>query len=536
MVLILQPPSFLETTFGTTNTAYIPQSADSFDPTDRLLSIGNGTGIGFESDAFTILKNGKTGVGYDNFETTAFDSLLQVNGSILSANLPSTQDDSGTFAPVNFLYTDSNGKFLSAPLASLSAIKWYAENVTAPTTAPVATGIGSIALGDESEALASSMFVYGKQAGFGATNAFNSNFIGAGAGYDATFAAYSNFFGLQAGSGAAFADYSNFIGYQSGNNATNANVSNFIGYQSGDSATDAEYSTFIGSQAGQSAITANNSIFIGNGAGIADTVDNSLNGTSILIGDDTSTGGFSNSIALGKGATNTSTNQLMIGSTTSPINTLILTGSGGNTCILDVTVASPSCSSDETLKTNITDLTSTLDILSKVKTVTYNWKNYPTKGMQIGFLAQDLEQYFPEVVTLAPNGYKTVSYGGLTPILTKAIQELNIKLTTLPDTTTPNTFRDSLIAWLGDVGNGITELFAGKVRTNELCVGNTCLNENQIQQILQYTNTNINTNTQIETVSTPTPVISDNTTETTPTIPDGSDTAPVIENIETPTM
>jgi hypothetical protein len=71
-------PSFLETAFGTTNTAYIPQSVDSFDPADRLLSIGNGIGIGSESDAFTILKNGQTGIAIDNFEANTNGNIFQV--------------------------------------------------------------------------------------------------------------------------------------------------------------------------------------------------------------------------------------------------------------------------------------------------------------------------------------------------------------------------------------------------------------------------------------------------------------------------
>ena len=54
----------------------------------------------------------------------------------------------------------------------------------------------------------------------------------------------------------------------------------------------------------------------------------------------------------------------------------------------------------------------------------------------------------------------------------------------------PNTWRDSLIAWFGNVGNGIHDLYAkvfhaDRVETQQLCVGATCLNETQVQQILQ---------------------------------------------------
>lgn len=304
------------------------------------------------------------------------------------------------------IVTDGNG-LLSWQNAG-GSLQWYAENATAPATAPIATGTGSIALGDGAEALSSNMFVYGENAGQGvsngqqsnflgssagnsATNANNSNFLGSGAGENATNANNSNFFGSKSGESATNASESNFIGEQAGNgatdasnsnfigrsagvNATNANNSNFLGNRAGQNATNAVFSNFIGNEAGYDATNAefsnflggnagngatdasnsffvgqnagaynlggsglgtqnaNNSIFIGNNAGYfaADnTLDNSTGGTSILIGDDTSTGGFSNSIAIGKGATNTATNEFMVGSSTSPIDTMKIIGTGG---------------------------------------------------------------------------------------------------------------------------------------------------------------------------------------------------------------
>jgi hypothetical protein len=72
--------SYVETALGTQNTLYTPISATSFEPTDRLLVVGNGDVV--QSDAFTILKNAKVGIDIDNFETTTSDAKLQVNGYI----------------------------------------------------------------------------------------------------------------------------------------------------------------------------------------------------------------------------------------------------------------------------------------------------------------------------------------------------------------------------------------------------------------------------------------------------------------------
>ena len=84
----------LETVLGFNNTVYIPQDNvtnnllnDMTIPinTDRILTIGNGKGVGslpINSDALTLLRNGKLAVGIDNFETTKSDAKVQINGGI----------------------------------------------------------------------------------------------------------------------------------------------------------------------------------------------------------------------------------------------------------------------------------------------------------------------------------------------------------------------------------------------------------------------------------------------------------------------
>ena len=152
----------------------------------------------------------------------------------------------------------------------------------------------------------------GQDAGYQATNANHSNFFGTSAGQSATDASDANFFGQNAGNGALSAVGSNFFGPDAGSSATNASRSNFFGDSAGQNSVNASYSNFLGYRAGENAPNAANSIFIGQRAGFNDVVNNTVSGTSILIGDDTSTGGFSNSIVLGANATNTASNQLYI--------------------------------------------------------------------------------------------------------------------------------------------------------------------------------------------------------------------------------
>lgn len=92
------------------------------------------------------------------------------------------------------------------------------------------------------------------------------------------------------------------------------------------------------------------------------------------------------------------------------------------------------CSSDERLKTNIMPISSALDKIKLIDGKTYNWRveEFPTRGFtkekQYGFIAQELEVNFPELVQTNPDGYKTVDYLELIPILTEALKEQDAKV------------------------------------------------------------------------------------------------------------
>ncbi len=195
-----------------------------------------------------------------------------------------------------------------------------------------ATGVAdSIFLGTNAgfqATTAANAIFQGENAGYGADGANNSIFLGTNSGYKASLAPSSVFIGNRSGYEAMLAQGSVFVGYDSGSGATLALQSTFLGTTAGKNAPNAARSVFIGDSAAENATNAANSIFIGNIAGRNDTVNNTVSGTSILIGNTTSTGGFSNSIALGTEATNTAVNQLMIGSTASPINQMVVKGTG----------------------------------------------------------------------------------------------------------------------------------------------------------------------------------------------------------------
>jgi hypothetical protein len=78
--------------------------------------------------------------------------------------------------------------------------------------------------------------------------------------------------------------------------------------------------------------------------------------------------------------------------------------------------------SDISLKENVKTLPSQLEKIKKLNAVSYNKKATGIK--EIGFVAQELEKLFPGLVfTDKTTGLKSVNYGRLTSVITKAIQE-----------------------------------------------------------------------------------------------------------------
>jgi len=113
--------------------------------------------------------------------------------------------------------------------------------------------------------------------------------------------------------------------------------------------------------------------------------------------------------------------------TTAPSYKLEVCGSIGTTSASVTTGIS--CSSDIRLKKDITPIPNALSSIISLRGVNYFWrtKDFPNKGFsdtkQIGFVAQEIEKVYPELVTTQPDGYKAVDYSRLTPVLVEAIKE-----------------------------------------------------------------------------------------------------------------
>ena len=147
----------------------------------------------------------------------------------------------------------------------------------------------------------------------------------------------------------------------------------------------------------------------------------------------------------------TAVNQFGLDFYTNATNRLAITNAGrvgiGNTnpgYALDVTgdinargvvrANGTALTSDARYKTNVATLNKALENVLDLRGVSYDWDRakWPAKNFsdtrQIGFIAQEIEKIFPELVLTDKEGYKSVNYVGVVPVAIEAIKALNARV------------------------------------------------------------------------------------------------------------
>jgi hypothetical protein len=153
--------------------------------------------------------------------------------------------------------------------------------------------------------------------------------------------------------------------------------------------------------------------FIGDGSG--------LTGTGSTVADDTSTNAtfypvFTQITSGIITASKVSTTKLSFNPSSGTLNTTELNST-----------------SDINLKTNIRPIQNSIDKLSKVNGVVFNWKD--NQKSSVGVIAQEVEKVFPELVKT--EDFKSVNYNGLVAVLIEGMKEqqkqINILRTEIED-------------------------------------------------------------------------------------------------------
>ena len=189
-----------------------------------------------------------------------------------------------------------------------------------------------------------------------------------------------------------------------GSNALGSNTTGFFNTANGINAlllnTTGGYNTAIGFNSLATNTTGTNNTAIGYNAGVASAA-------------------LANATAIGNGATVTASNYIQLGNTS-------VTRVNSSAAFYGLSFNG---TSDVRLKRNIQPLTNSLNLLMKLRPVSYEKKasiaatEYNFK--ENGFIAQELRKVFPTLVDEGTDKDKllTVNYIALIPVLTKAIQE-----------------------------------------------------------------------------------------------------------------
>ncbi len=302
---------YSEFAIGTYNTNYTPVGVGLPDPLDRLFVIGNGSSSGSRSDAFTVLTNGKVGIGYDNFETTASSAMLQVNGDLLV--------DGSDFEinGVNYTFPGADGTggdFLSTDGSGI--LSWVTPDTgftfdvdTSNMWVPIENSGSAFTTGYEN------LFI-GVAAGEHTTQGYNNTFIGYRAGRANTTGHGVTALGSNAGSGNTIGNDNLYFGSYAGNGTSTSSGSIMIGNNAG-IVSNAGNNLFLGHYAGNNNTSGAGNIFVGNNAGLGNNTG--VNNTLVGFIADVSGGTVSNSTGIGKEVVLYSDNQFVAGSPNTPM-------------------------------------------------------------------------------------------------------------------------------------------------------------------------------------------------------------------------
>jgi hypothetical protein len=225
----------------------------------------------------------------------------------------------------------------------------------------------------------------------------------------------------------------NSVGVNSMNSNKTGSYNNAFGSNALFSNESGNVNCAFGQQALQNTTASNNTAF-GYGAGSTNTTG--ANNTYLGSGANASANNYSNSTAIGYNSSITASNQIVLGTasekvfisgnvgigTTAPAYTLDVSGTGRFTGQLNA--LSFNATSDYRIKDDIHSLFNTEVTVDNLNPIRYF--NNQSKQLDIGFLAHEVQEHYPYLVTGEKDGeqMQTLNYIGLIGILVKEIQEL----------------------------------------------------------------------------------------------------------------
>ncbi|MES2689330.1 MAG: tail fiber domain-containing protein [Bacteroidota bacterium] len=275
----------------------------------------------------------------------------------------------------------------------------------------------------------------GLDAGLNYTGSGGNTFLGYNAGINSIMGINNVYLGGISGRD-SYGDANVFVGHSSGASNTTGDLNVFLGAGAGGPNLNGDANVCVGASAGLGNVDGLENMFLG-------TMSGTSNPSPIFLANALgyrSEVNSSNTMALG-GINGTGYQvDVLIGYGTTAGYTLDVNGISRNTSGVWVT-------SDRRFKTNVKGITSALDKIRQLKPVSYDLiqdsyiedaagkkvKLNFIEGKQIGFIAQELEQVIPELVSTDSKGYKAVNYAQMVSVLTQGIKEQDAEITTLKE-------------------------------------------------------------------------------------------------------
>ena len=272
----------------------------------------------------------------------------------------------------------------------------------------------------------------------GASNTgIDNSFFGASAGRSNTTGSSNAFFGSQAGSANGEGSYNSFFGYNAGNANTTGIFNAFFGAGAGGDNTTGRDNVFIGNVAGNANTEGSSNVFLGSNAGTVNRYGSNITliGTSANVGADNLT----NATAIGFEAEVTLSDSLVLGKvgtkvgigTPAPQDRLHVNGIirvdtlgnvGATTLCRNSSGQLSFCSSSLRYKANVQPFAGGMDIVDRLRPITFTWKQSGTRDIGLG--AEDVAAIEPLLITHNDKGeVEGVKYDHLNVVLINAIKQ-----------------------------------------------------------------------------------------------------------------
>jgi trimeric autotransporter adhesin len=221
----------------------------------------------------------------------------------------------------------------------------------------------------------------------------------------------NSFFGTSAGASNTIANNNSFFGHGAGGLNTSGGANTFIGINSGQINSSGNNNVFVGADAGNSNLTGSNLTIVGT---LANVGPNNLNFAT----------------AIGAGATVSTSNTIVLGRSNGGDLVLVpgllqannLGTAGATTLCRNASNQIATCSSSLRYKSNVRNFSPGLDLIRKLRPVSFNWKD---GGMlDIGLVAEEVNAAEPLLTTTNSKGeVEGVKYDRVGVVLINAVNE-----------------------------------------------------------------------------------------------------------------